>query len=142
MMLYLFFFSSRRRHTSCALVTGVQTCALPIYRLIVGSAINSKKYAGYVECHAQKGGDRRLEPQKFLVPSAEYKTRKFGFVIDETRHVHSGPNTLPHAIAMLTENIRANRTDIERITECPHHAGDHHNARSDKGREGTERVSR
>src|SRR3546814_670896 len=26
-----FFFSSRRRHTSCALVTGVQTCALPIY---------------------------------------------------------------------------------------------------------------
>src|SRR3546814_9028184 len=26
----LFFFSSRRRHTSCALVTGVQTCALPI----------------------------------------------------------------------------------------------------------------
>src|SRR3546814_5212001 len=29
-LLYLFFFSSRRRHTSCALVTGVQTCALPI----------------------------------------------------------------------------------------------------------------
>src|SRR3546814_15924380 len=26
----MFFFSSRRRHTSCALVTGVQTCALPI----------------------------------------------------------------------------------------------------------------
>src|SRR3546814_19041315 len=26
----LFFFSSRRRHTKCALVTGVQTCALPI----------------------------------------------------------------------------------------------------------------
>src|SRR3546814_1533118 len=35
MCLYLvictFFFSSRRRHTRCALVTGVQTCALPIY---------------------------------------------------------------------------------------------------------------
>src|SRR3546814_7999720 len=28
----LFFFSSRRRHTRCALVTGVQTCALPICR--------------------------------------------------------------------------------------------------------------
>src|SRR3546814_16996328 len=25
------FFSSRRRHTRCALVTGVQTCALPIF---------------------------------------------------------------------------------------------------------------
>src|SRR3546814_10689727 len=37
MFYYLFcyllfvFFSSRRRHTRCALVTGVQTCALPIY---------------------------------------------------------------------------------------------------------------
>src|SRR3546814_5871342 len=29
----LFFVSSRRRHTSCALVTGVQTCALPISAL-------------------------------------------------------------------------------------------------------------
>src|SRR3546814_9248081 len=28
----MFFFSSRRRQTSCALVTGVQTCALPILR--------------------------------------------------------------------------------------------------------------
>src|SRR3546814_13201956 len=27
----LFFFSSRRRHTRCALVTGVQTCVLPIF---------------------------------------------------------------------------------------------------------------
>src|SRR3546814_1789037 len=30
MWLAFFFFSSRRRHTRCALVTGVQTCALPI----------------------------------------------------------------------------------------------------------------
>src|SRR3546814_356030 len=29
-----FFFSSRRRHTRCALVTGVQTCALPIFDII------------------------------------------------------------------------------------------------------------
>src|SRR3546814_7999550 len=33
---YCFFFSSRRRHTRCALVTGVQTCALPI--LVRGTA--------------------------------------------------------------------------------------------------------
>src|SRR3546814_10679087 len=35
---YLFlvcFFSSRRRHTRCALVTGVQTCALPIFGIIL-----------------------------------------------------------------------------------------------------------
>src|SRR3546814_7665378 len=30
-----FFVSSRRRHTRCALVTGVQTCALPIYGRLV-----------------------------------------------------------------------------------------------------------
>src|SRR3546814_20086640 len=34
-----FFFSSRRRHTRCALVTGVQTCALPISRSTTGNAL-------------------------------------------------------------------------------------------------------
>src|SRR3546814_1021049 len=33
-----FFFSSRRRHTRCALVTGVQTCALPIWRALPAAA--------------------------------------------------------------------------------------------------------
>src|SRR3546814_3090777 len=35
-----FFFSSRRRHTRCALVTGVQTCALPIFLLTHSDAGN------------------------------------------------------------------------------------------------------
>src|SRR3546814_1652864 len=34
----IFFFSSRRRHTSCALVTGVQTCALPIWGEVADQA--------------------------------------------------------------------------------------------------------
>src|SRR3546814_10606868 len=53
-----FFFSSRRRHTRCALVTGVQTCALPIYitsdtisterRGVAGSLIsNSSRAAAF-----------------------------------------------------------------------------------------------
>src|SRR3546814_3827925 len=33
MMVCCFVFASRRRHTRCALVTGVQTCALPIFAL-------------------------------------------------------------------------------------------------------------
>src|SRR3546814_12794113 len=36
-MFVFFFFSSRRRHTRCALVTGVQTCALPIYGCLAGA---------------------------------------------------------------------------------------------------------
>src|SRR3546814_4098641 len=42
MVVTWFFFSSRRRHTRCALVTGVQTCALPISpppRLLTGAAL-------------------------------------------------------------------------------------------------------
>src|SRR3546814_2359621 len=41
-----FFFSSRRRHTRCALVTGVQTCALPIYVLLASykPAIDNKTF--------------------------------------------------------------------------------------------------
>src|SRR3546814_6811588 len=35
----VFFFSSRRRHTRCALVTGVQTCALPISEFRVDLAL-------------------------------------------------------------------------------------------------------
>src|SRR3546814_1305668 len=35
----MFVFSSRRRHTRCALVTGVQTCALPIYAIPAGLSI-------------------------------------------------------------------------------------------------------
>src|SRR3546814_1043693 len=39
-LLLFFFFSSRRRHTRCALVTGVQTCALPIYGLSQALRLN------------------------------------------------------------------------------------------------------
>src|SRR3546814_9906882 len=38
--IWCFFFSSRRRHTRCALVTGVQTCALPILN-DVGSGLGT-----------------------------------------------------------------------------------------------------
>src|SRR3546814_3239720 len=38
-----FVFSSGRRHTSCALVTGVQTCALPIY---LGIAVSGHQHFG------------------------------------------------------------------------------------------------
>src|SRR3546814_4273425 len=40
-----FFFSSRRRHTRCALVTGVQTCALPIFEF-GGSTVRALSVEG------------------------------------------------------------------------------------------------
>src|SRR3546814_8058392 len=43
----LLFFSSRRRHTRCALVTGVQTCALPIsWRAGIGDKARSGERTG------------------------------------------------------------------------------------------------
>src|SRR3546814_9726937 len=56
-MVLLFFFSSRRRHTRCALVTGVQTCALPISdqrhdRL----AVNLVGVIGERRCFRKSGG--------------------------------------------------------------------------------------
>src|SRR3546814_1865311 len=41
-----FFFSSRRRHTRCALVTGVQTCALPIWALSTSACFHATAATG------------------------------------------------------------------------------------------------
>src|SRR3546814_6642570 len=52
--MYVFFFSSRRRHTRCALVTGVQTCALPICRDAIidqHSGSNHQNLFDQVEMH-------------------------------------------------------------------------------------------
>src|SRR3546814_6548994 len=50
-----FFFSSRRRHTRCALVTGVQTCALPI--LDNGGPDATRAHAGDAALQALVAGD-------------------------------------------------------------------------------------
>src|SRR3546814_3871127 len=42
--LSLFFFASRRRHTRCALVTGVQTCALPILLYTYGRTTSEAEH--------------------------------------------------------------------------------------------------
>src|SRR3546814_10717392 len=46
MLAYVFFFSSRRRHTRCALVTGVQTCALPICAHAYKAAVDRNRADG------------------------------------------------------------------------------------------------
>src|SRR3546814_10322763 len=57
----LFFFSSRRRHTSCALVTGVQTCALPICLRITN--IRRREIKGFPLCFSyyfERSEERRV----------------------------------------------------------------------------------
>src|SRR3546814_2849477 len=59
-VVYIFFLSSRRRHTRCALVTGVQTCALPILSAtettdpfgdITGLALGIDRAAAVIDPH-------------------------------------------------------------------------------------------
>src|SRR3546814_6656932 len=61
-----FFFSSRRRHTRCALVTGVQTCALPISSCRHGlqrardRAKEQPSPSGYAEQNRRRSEERRV----------------------------------------------------------------------------------
>src|SRR3546814_2967784 len=50
----VFFFSSRRRHTRCALVTGVQTCALPICPSQLVDAKSGSNSTGDGQTHRQE----------------------------------------------------------------------------------------
>src|SRR3546814_5769076 len=64
-----FFFSSRRRHTRCALVTGVQTCALPIY--LANTMPMCDRLCGGRRPAAQGGASLPLIPQS-LAPNGAY----------------------------------------------------------------------
>src|SRR3546814_16033746 len=50
--LFFFFFSSRRRHTRCALVTGVQTCALPISLLVGYARVSTRDQSPALQLNA------------------------------------------------------------------------------------------
>src|SRR3546814_19865033 len=65
----MFFFSSRRRHTRCALVTGVQTCALPIliqiFLLVIVSQGSPCLEIGSVAAPASTGHSRAISSFTF-----------------------------------------------------------------------------
>src|SRR3546814_7074293 len=65
-MCSVFFFASRRRHTRCALVTGVQTCALPISGGLLsrghpGAATGAAQLVELVWQLQERGGKRQVE---------------------------------------------------------------------------------
>src|SRR3546814_6094448 len=65
---FVFFFSSRRRHTGCALVTGVQTCALPIS--LLGPRVRHGPRPGHLlrtEHRGARRGPRRLPGRRHAV---------------------------------------------------------------------------
>src|SRR3546814_3991318 len=104
-MMCSFLFSSRRRHTSCALVTGVQTCALPIYehRLAVDPGLYAAaRQTGHIRCC----GDRLLVEKLLTIPRNGFSERMIAepldgygnrheFVVIDTRRRHDVGDARP-----------------------------------------------
>src|SRR3546814_16518618 len=72
-----FFFSSRRRHTRCALVTGVQTCALPI-------STPFRQIEAEIELLLQDGGVLASIERAALEQEARRFAESQGYAVDWT----------------------------------------------------------
>src|SRR3546814_4561237 len=86
-------FSSRRRHTRCALVTEVQTCALPISASATGS--RGRRVGGHVELGRVELAGRgivAIGPEQITPPSALY--RAAGIVVTIAVHQRSSPGSV------------------------------------------------
>src|SRR3546814_8624372 len=92
-LLFIFFLSSRRRHTRCALVTGVQTCALPIllaglqYRLWVGNG-SLAQVADLTQQIAEQHAENEALLERNRVMDAEVSELKKGMETVEERARH------------------------------------------------------
>src|SRR3546814_8379207 len=84
-LLFFFFFSSRRRHTRCALVTGVQTCALPISSW----QIDTVQWHPVQDEPLRLALDNRIELQPLGRVDRRFKSEAAGTILDE-RHGEAG----------------------------------------------------
>src|SRR3546814_12764219 len=99
---FFFFFSSRRRHTRCALVTGVQTCALPIYdirvRRALAHAIDKRAVIdGALFGYGTTIGSHFSPPHPAYVDLADYYAYEQGkakALLAEAGHANGSPLTL------------------------------------------------
>src|SRR3546814_3435234 len=75
--LFFFFCSSRRRHTRCALVTGVQTCALPISAMPL-SPVGDKGIAVETEAERRLNGNHACALYGFARRANRSEERRVG----------------------------------------------------------------
>src|SRR3546814_7192704 len=97
---FSFFFSSRRRHTRCALVTGVQTCALPILRPtnVMGASKRLAEMALQALAATQAGGMGVTGSTRFSMVRFGNVLGSSGSVVPKFRQQirDGGPITLTH----------------------------------------------
>src|SRR3546814_5840638 len=82
LLVFFFFFSSRRRHTRCALVTGVQTCALPIFCMRLGAAGYRNIWTPFAELYhhesASRGSEDTDEKKRRFASEVELMQQRWG----------------------------------------------------------------
>src|SRR3546814_5054663 len=106
--LLLCFFSSRRRHTRCALVTGVQTCALPICQIddfLYQESMHSREHVVF---------NRQAEDAGFDIASAEERARRTIAWVKRRSPIQQLAATcaLEHFTATLAHDALANPTHL------------------------------
>src|SRR3546814_4936170 len=109
-----FFFSSRRRHTRCALVTGVQTCALPI-----SLAKAREELERYLPAARQQAAERLRELIGESAPSTAIANARTELAY--VRHA-KGPIYQSHLLTYLGVRqvdavVTAQQTPLERVRE-------------------------
>src|SRR3546814_15151880 len=105
------FFSSRRRHTRCALVTGVQTCALPIFDLGRFDAQSAKR----VIFQKVREADRERQYEEFKDRASEIitgvvKSVEFGHIVvnlGRAEGVIRRDQQIPRALMRVGDRVRA-----------------------------------
>src|SRR3546814_2041320 len=106
----IFFFSSRIRHTSCALVTGVQTCALPIcYKLQATLSGGCVCRTNFLDASMHDLPLRRTAPAKCRQSSA----RRTHAVPAQYAHY---PPQLPHQLPWRSEEHTSELQSLMRIS--------------------------
>src|SRR3546814_12787085 len=104
-----FFFSSRRRHTRCALVTGVQTCALPISKTRKAHPPTSDGVVAKLASRSSKiFGSAKVMHWKIMLPSAVVPKT----IVEMRIRVARSTGTVP------TAALRADRKSVAEGTGC------------------------
>src|SRR3546814_1436671 len=105
----MFFFTSRRRHTRCALVTGVQTCALPIYSHIGQTNIWKVASGTFLR-------DKSFEIRQRYQDVLDSAAGKINPVVQI--HEKSKDGTTPVTLALRHERSEERRVGKECVSTC------------------------
>src|SRR3546814_15384372 len=111
------FFSGRRRHTRCALVTGVRTCALPILSIDSGDRITVQSVSG---------GPGNLPGDGFHVPPELYRIHE---QVERKLpgHILTGPIAVRGAVpGYVLERSEERRVGKECVSTCRYRWSPYH----------------